>query len=70
MNRLKAIAAILANDETSTDEELIQHFMAEFGFSRGEAEWYAAEREAALSNPAFSESHLRTAGLEEERWRS
>jgi len=70
MNRLKAIASILANDEASTDEELIAHFMAEFGFSHGEAEWYVAERGAALANPAFSEAHLRAAGREEETWRA
>jgi hypothetical protein len=69
MNRLKAIASILANDEASTDEELITHFMGEFGFSRGEASWYVAERGEALKRPAFAESYLRTAGLEEETWR-
>jgi hypothetical protein len=44
---LGAINAILANDEASTDEELVQHFQT-FGLSEKEARKHVARRSSML----------------------
>ncbi len=51
MKYLAAIEAILTNDETSTDAELVEHFIAELSLSRAEAEEWVAMRSNYL-NPA------------------
>lgn len=43
-----AISAILANDEASTDDELVAHFVAEVGATEEEARAAVQGRDAAL----------------------
>jgi hypothetical protein len=42
------IVAVLANDEASTDEELVAHFMAEGGLNEKMARYWVGKRGAAL----------------------
>nr|WP_280971432.1 hypothetical protein [Cupriavidus gilardii]WDE72671.1 hypothetical protein [Cupriavidus gilardii] len=49
--KLKAwVETILSNDETSTDEQLIEHFIAEGGIERAEAVALVARRNEFLSD--------------------
>lgn len=43
-NQRRAVAAILQNDEASSDAELLNHFMEELGLSRSDAETAIAKR--------------------------
>jgi hypothetical protein len=47
--KIEAIKQILANDEASTDAELVEHFMTEFQMSREEALAWVAKRNDYLS---------------------
>ena len=47
----KWIKTILVNDETSTNEELKEHFIKEGKLTRGEADHYINQRSEALTNP-------------------
>lgn len=44
---LSWIAAVLLNDENSTDEEMVEYFISE-GLTRGEAWFYVGQRQRAL----------------------
>lgn len=46
------IAGVLSNDETSTDEELVNYFMKETGMSEDEAEFYVDQRDTFLNKSA------------------
>ncbi|MFH7836321.1 MAG: hypothetical protein QXL51_06970 [Candidatus Aenigmatarchaeota archaeon] len=46
----KWIAATLSNDETSTDEELINYFMREGEMSKEEASFYVKQRNRFLQD--------------------
>ena len=48
--KLDWINAILANDETSTDEELLEHFVNEGGLTCTEAEHFVAQRNRCLKD--------------------
>lgn len=43
------IDAILCNDEVSTDEELVEHFMQELNIQKDEAEKIVAKRDEKLN---------------------
>lgn len=45
----KAIKAILANDEASSDQQLIDHLVKEIGISREEAKRWVAKRSQFLN---------------------
>ena len=47
-NQERVIKAILSNDEASTDEELISHFVNEVGVSNSEAVKMVSERNLYL----------------------
>ena len=46
--RLAALEAILSNDEASTDDELIQHFVLELDLTLGEARHVVSQHETNL----------------------
>ncbi|MEM5783374.1 MAG: hypothetical protein QXX01_03380 [Candidatus Aenigmatarchaeota archaeon] len=46
----KWIAATLSNDETSTDEELVNYFMREGEMSKEEASFYVKQRNRFLQD--------------------
>lgn len=48
-NRRRAIDAILSNDEASTDEELISHFMSEIGLTEAQAKQQVSKRTEMLN---------------------
>ena len=43
------VAAVLTNDETASDDELVAYFMQEGNFTKEEAEVLVAKREEYLS---------------------
>ncbi len=49
----KWISATLTNDESSSDEELINYFIKEGPMSRTEAKFYVEQRQKALLNRSF-----------------
>jgi hypothetical protein len=48
------VRAVLANDETATDAELVEHFVAE-GINRAEAERAVRTRADTLKRPLMDE---------------
>lgn len=54
-DKLHWICAVLTNDETSTDDELVELFMKEGYMSTEEARFYVSQRNRALSDPLHFE---------------
>lgn len=48
-HKLRWIEAVLANDEDSTDEELVEHFVGEGGMPESEAREWVNRRDEYLS---------------------
>lgn len=46
--QLQTIEAILSNDEASTDQELVEHFMNELGLSESDAKVWVNVRDQYL----------------------
>ncbi len=50
MDKEQWVKAVLSNDEVSSDEELVDHFVQEGGLIKEEAEGWVAKRSFYLNN--------------------
>lgn len=62
-DKLRWINTTLANDEVSTDEELIQHFMKEGKMDREEAAYYVSKRSEVLKGKEIPYLYVKFFGL-------
>lgn len=53
----KWVASILSNDEYSSDEELIEHFISQ-GATKEEAEYYITKRSYYLNNIVMDDGSI------------
>lgn len=50
---VRFVKTTLHNDETSTDDELVKHFMEECNITETQARRYVAQREKCLNNYSY-----------------